>query len=307
MAIAELFWLGPLGQLAPLAVPEGSVNREFPRTSTSSTTLNGRQNINEQGYRHTWEFDQAYCEPDDASMLEAMYSGIVPGPLRIIDPMYTNRFRPSVAAPRITTIYNGSSDCWAPTPDSGAVSELAGAGYPAIAYTDPHDGRSVTYSPGKGVQWQPGAGSARVMYPNGPLLDSGKARPSRVDPVLPGETVTASFLVKLVGVGTAAFALDTVAADGTVTPGSLSAITGTTWATVSSTVTAGAGVVGVMPRFTASAATVLLFIGPGQLQHGSAVTTWRTGYGCPEVNITSAPGVSDQFPLSTVSLSIQEL
>ncbi|WP_158881998.1 hypothetical protein [Amycolatopsis anabasis] len=259
-----------------------------------------------QGFRRKWEMAQAWLDESDASVLEAMFNGTLMAPHRIIDPLRTNRFRPSVAAARRTSIWNGGVDSWYVASGNGVVSTQTGQ-YPAISWTA-DDGRTVSYRPDSGLEWN-AAAAGNTLYPNGSLKADGKARKSRVDPILPGETLTASVWLKTTGTGQGTFLLAKVAADLTPSVATTQTFSNTAWQRLSLTYTAPSdgSVIGVFPYFTASADTLNLHIGPGQLEEGTTPTQWQAGYGAPEVAITQLNSVSPRHPLVTMNLTIQEL
>ncbi|KAA9155553.1 hypothetical protein FPZ12_029600 [Amycolatopsis acidicola] len=318
MKFDDYFWIGPLGQLMPMSVPEGNVDRTPVRAGSSSTSLNGRTTTNRRGTRNAWSLEQAYLSADDVGFLEAIYEGLIEGQPRLIDPLLKNRLKPSVAAPRVTTTFNGAADAWAVSAGGGLVVDsrsasfpsAALAGLPKVTYTQ--DFRPISYSLGRCVCWNVGTGASPTMYPNGALLSTGKARASRVDPVRPGETVTYWVLAcrATSASGTVTLTLDKVAADGTITAGTATAsITGTAWTqyAITYTVPTDGSVAGVVPRWTGSSSSLQVVIGLSQMEEGSVPTLWQPGYGAPEIDITDFKSSSPLYPLANVSLSIQEL
>ncbi|GAA1940448.1 hypothetical protein [Amycolatopsis minnesotensis] len=305
MANVPVFWLGPLGRLVPLGCPESGLSNSIQMQAAVNTSVNMHNTVDLQGFRRTWTMDQAWLDENDVSALEAMFTGMIMPPLRIIDPLKTNRFRPSVAVPRVTSLWNGGLESWALTRGEGTVKPLPNPGHPDFTYAD--EGRSVAYRPDSGVTWNPSKDGA-VLYPNGPRRANGALRKSTVDPVLPGEVITVSFWLKTTGTGTATFGLSTVAPDLTGSFGTALTFNNTAWQRLHLTypVPEDGSVIGLAPYFSGANALDVQ-IGPGQLEAASEPSPWQAGYGAPEVVITQFDSVSPRFPLVTASLTILEL
>jgi len=303
-----MFWLGPIGQMMPLACPEPGVSNGLKLKAASSTSLSARSTVTIQGYRREWGFQEAWLDHEDMAFLEAMFSSVIKPPYRILDPLKKNRFRPSVAACRQTSVWSGGYDSWQ-IPVNNGIMEVADADFPAVSYVSDGDLREVQYRPSSALVWHATNSGNMFLYPNGLPNTDGTYKFSRTDPVLPGETITVSFAVRLSAAGQGALSLATVSPTGTVGLAGATTFTNTAWGTTSFTYTvpSDGSVVGVFPYFTISSDTIDLFIGPGQMEEGSDVTSWEPGYGAPECYISNLNVQSPRFPLCTVDLTITEL
>jgi len=304
-----MFWLGPLGRLLPLACPEQNVANTVEAQQATNTSVSARNTVDLQGFRRQWTMTEAWLDSDEVSMFEAMFTGIMMPPHRIIDPLRKNRFRPSVSAPRLTSLWNGSADAWYVPSGQGLALSVPNDTGPYIEYVSEGDLREVSWRPDYEIMWD-SVGAGNRLYPNGALkADNLTAYKSRVDPVLPGETITMSFWAHKTGTPNFNFFLATV---NSVMQYSLSGlamtISSSTWQRYSLTYTAptDGSVVGVFPIFSALGDGVLN-LGPAQLESGNVASQWETGYGAPEVVITQFATVSPRYPMTTASLTIQEL
>lgn len=299
-----MFWLGPLGRMIPLACPEQGLSNSVSQQAAQNATLSMRRVLDIQGYRREWSMNQAYLDPEDVSALEAMFMGFLMPPHRFIDPLKRNRLRPSVSAPRRAPMWNGGVGSWELLPGSGTIIVLEDQDYETVSYVSEGDAREVSYQIDSGLSWNSGGAGSR-LYPNGgPLI-----RPHSVDPILPGETLTLSFWMKMTGTGTFTFSLYPVNASMvTGTPEEFE-VTSSTWQqyTITYTAPVDGTVVGLYPLLATEDSDVSLQLGRAQLEAGDVVNRWEPGYGAPEVAITNLDTVSPRFPLITASLTITEL
>lgn len=299
------YYLGPLGALMPLVTPEPELKakREL-KVNVSESVSFARSGI-VQGFRYRWEFEESYLMADDYAFLDALYTGVVRGPLRIIDPLLKNRLRLPAAAARTTWAWAGGAASWKLSAGAGVVSESSTIAPPAVEYTSV-ERQAVWYRPSTVMVWNAAGAGDRWLYPNGaPNADF--TYPARLtDPVLPGETVTLSYWAKAAA-GSGTLNLATVNAAGTPSPAGSVAIGSTTWQRHEITVTAPAGAVGVYPYFGADTADTVLHIGHGQLETGPDATSWVPGYGAPQTQLYDLDPVSPQYPYMSAALTILEL
>lgn len=302
-----MYWLGPLGRMVPLACPSVGVENTLSGQFAQNNTLSARQVLDLQGFRRTWSLEEAWLDANEVSLLEAMFNGTMMPPHRIIDPLRKNRFRPSVAAPRRTTLWNGGTDSWYLPVNNGAITADRNQTHTAITYTSPGDLRQVSWRPDSGLDWNASATNDN-LYPNGGPNGSVQFK-SRIDPVLPGEHITMSFYAKVSGTGTVTMSLVPITTALVFGTPVTTVISSASWVRpfINYTVPTNGTIVGIIPVFTASAGMVNLQVGPGQLEVGDVASQWEMGYGAPEVAITEMGSVSPRHPMVTASLTIQEL
>ena len=304
----DLVLLGPLGKLIPLAVPETGMDNSPVAQATSSRSVNGRLHKQLQGVRRAWSIEQSWVLPEDVATLTSFYDGGVTEPLRIIDPLLKNRARASVSYASKSSVFPGGIASWGLPANNGVALPLPSPGLPSVSYTDV-EGRTLSRTADSAIRWTPAAGG-NMLYPNGLLRGDGTTRPSRVDPVYPGETVTYSFYTRQTGAGTHTFSVVPVGAGGTpLAATSTGALSSSSWTrrSLTYTVPSDGSVVGVFPRFSVSAATAVVDIGMGQLEAGGEATSWQGGYGAPEVDLTDLKTTVERAPYVTVSLSLTQL
>lgn len=303
-----VFWLGPLGRLVPLACPEPNVSNTIEMQAATNTSVNMRRTIDLQGFRRTWVLNQAYLDAEDVAVLEGMFNGMVMPPLRIIDPLRKNRFRPSVSAPRLTSLWGGSVNGWhAPVGGSAVVTSVANSS-PNVTYTSPGDARAVAWRPDENIRWVAQAPGEQLM-PNGAMKPDGlTVYKSRVDPLLRNEPVTWSFWARVTGDPfTAIIASVNQFMQPTATASTVS-VSSSAWTKYSITYTPISTTIwGMMPLFQAVGAFGILDIAQMQLESGNVASQWEPGHGAPECAITQFNTVSPRFPLITANLTIQEL
>lgn len=296
-----VFYLGPLGGMVPLAVPEAGVTNSPVMMADSNRGVAGKLLTFKQGVRREWALQQAHLYQSDVSTLTGFYDGSVVQPLRIIDPLLVNRARMATSLARKSALFSGGTTSW--TTNGGITQTLYDPGLPFVSYTDV-EGRAVSFRADTAIRWT--AAANKVLWPNGSPSST-----SRVDPVLPGETVTFSLYTRQTGSGTHSVALNGVTATGsTAVVQSVTGLTASTsWTRRVLTYTApeDGSVIGVFPTLGASANSVILDIGMVQLESGDTATNWVAGYGAPEVDITSFTTTSQQYPLTTVDLVATEL
>ncbi len=305
-----MFWLGRLGDLHPLACPEPGVSNTILSQMATNVSVSASETRDLQGFRREWSLEEAYMDENDVMLFEAMYQGIIHPPLRIIDPLKKNRFRAAVSAATKQGYLNGGNDSWAPDSPGVMTIRVNEANRPAIEFTSLGDEREVSFQPTNSAGWNVTQEGAR-WWPNGMLRDRVNLvhRPSMVDPVLPGETVTVTFNARIVA-GSAELGILLVGQDMTSTQGDVVSITGATWSDYSITYTAptDGSVVGLVPYFESTSANSLdMRVSYAQLESGSEFTSYAIGYGAPECIISGMSAVSPRYPLVTAQLTIKEL
>jgi hypothetical protein len=92
------FWVGSVGWLRPLPNIYSDVAVADARLGGSSTSLTGRQWRDTLGYQRTWSWGWANLLPAHMPYVHALSHGLVPDPLRLIDPHEVNRLPEQVAS-----------------------------------------------------------------------------------------------------------------------------------------------------------------------------------------------------------------
>lgn len=282
MAGTDTTWyLGPAGGMLALPDPEiGGVSRTRDRVQSVSQGAAGSRTINLHGLKRTWSLRIEGLTPAMAALLNAFNSGVVTGPLRLVDPLTVN-----MLPARVASTY--SAPGW-PAPFellSGTVTPVVPAASDSTYPITPRHRTVASFVNGSG-------GTSQVVGKTWQAVQSGLS-------------YTLSAYVK----PTAAATLYLYGRDaaGTITTLATTAI-GTTGSWNRYTVThAPAGTI-VEVRMGASVpagATVLL--AAPQLEIGASATAWQPGDDVPFVDVLGLSEDSPFYPYSDVTLSLVEL
>ncbi|MFI9381239.1 hypothetical protein [Kutzneria sp. NPDC052558] len=275
------FLLGPLGALRALPSPTlGTAPvASAARLGGVHRSLTGRVTVDRLAVRRTWTLAWPYLDDATRAYLDALYLGVVAGPLWLVDPMRVNRLPGHVAATgsasRTTTGF---------TVTAGTVAWAAGV--PTVAEV-PLAG---------GLSWSvPASGGALTA--------------DAVVPVAGGETVTAS--ATLAGTVPAALSVSSFTAAGaalrvdqgtTGPPG-----TAGTRAALTTTLPATAAYIRVGVSAAASSAGGPLTVSGWQAEAGLLPGGWQAGGGAAVVVVDS---LSTTYPIPTaaeVALTLLEV
>ncbi|MGH9290105.1 MAG: hypothetical protein ACRD0V_17725 [Acidimicrobiales bacterium] len=272
LQLADLtyFWLGPLGGLRqlPLLPVTGNTTADETLIGDVTESLDGTATLHVFGHRRSWRCDWVCLTADEVAPLAAMFRRLDRRPLRLVDPRDRNRLTRDGS-----TAGCYSRDTRAHTTTAGAPAFVAVTDYPA-PYAGLVDG---------GVAWPVPASTAATLR----VDDTGRV------PLLPGETVTVSALVKgTLGAQLGVAYYDAAgAAAGTSLAGT---VTLAGWVVASHTVTPAAGqVAGSLTLTVASGAARTVTVGPAQWQTGPVVSGWAPGAGCP---VVVAPAMTTRYP-----------
>lgn len=156
----DAFHLGPVGALRALPSPSLGTGPDATaaRLGRVHRSLAGRVTIDRLAVKRTWMLTWPYLDPATHAFLDAAHTGVVAGPLWLIDPQRPNRLPPQIAA-------TGSTDRTTTgfTPSAGTLTWTTAV----PASTLPIAG---------GLSWTVPAAGGQVI-------------PDPI-PVLPGETIT---------------------------------------------------------------------------------------------------------------------
>lgn len=277
------FYLGPVGAMVGLPVPQANVARPLNRVGGVHTSLDGTTTIDTVGFKRRWSLAYEWRFPGELEAIELMRLGAVKGPLRLLDPMSTNR----LSAPVSTTgaiLQNGV------LPFSGDGTMTAVDDWPA----------GVGRIPLNAIEWSP-------PDTGGDLLGGDFA--SGI-PLVEGEPVTfGPYARSLAGRGVRAdlHIYDATGARTSVVTGSFT--TADSWERISVTHTASAGEIVAVPVVQTPS-----FTGGGdvrtaawQLEAGTTPTKWLLGEGCPEVLISEFSASSPYYPMTDAPLTLLEV
>lgn len=92
------FHVGPIGGLVALPDVEGDVEVPLERIGGSAVSLMGRQWRDTLGFRRSWRWQWDTLLPEQVVAAEALAYGMVPGPIRLLDPHRANRLPEQVAS-----------------------------------------------------------------------------------------------------------------------------------------------------------------------------------------------------------------
>lgn len=96
--ISTQFHVGPIGGLVELPDVLGQVDAPLERIGGSSRSLLGRQWRDTLGFQRSWAWSWDALLPEQVAAVEALAYGLVPGPLRLLDPYRANRLPEQVAS-----------------------------------------------------------------------------------------------------------------------------------------------------------------------------------------------------------------
>lgn len=291
---AKVFWLGTRGQMVPLVAPTEAVNRTESKIGSSQESLNGTVTESVRGLRRSWSIDQAYLKPEDLSVLQALFSGVVLGNTYIIDPVSPNRFpRSTAVGAKLYQWAGGTYDWFEPDSPYVAVSEVGTA--PGVTYTSV-GGNTVTWNPSHFIRWNPTSSSAS-LYAGADY----RLALRRETPVIPGESLVFKGHVR----GSASVCLEYVGPSGAgIEDSPAGVVESDVWEQFTVNTVVPDNAVAVRVRADASSTDPVDFC---QFQLGPDDSPWTQGGGSALVLISALEEESPQFPLVSVSLTIQEI
>ena len=277
------FYLGPLGGMVPLPVPQAGVRRPAERIGGTHISRSGARTVDSFGMKRSWSLAFDWRYQSELEAIRLMHYGATAGALRIVDPMIHNRLPAEVSSTGsvrydgvlVAHAVEGSAQLVAEWPSGASAVPLSSS----IAWTPPETGGELASSD-----------------------------PTYAIPVLDGETVTASAYVRSPDGRSTQVALRSYSATGAVnatTTGTGASSASWQRLTVSYTPTstdAGAAVV-----LTSPAGTGVIRTAAWQLEVGAAATGWMLGGGCPEVVIDQMPEESPYFPMTDAGLTLLEV
>jgi peptidoglycan hydrolase-like protein with peptidoglycan-binding domain len=263
------FWLGPLGALRqlPLLPIRGNTNADEDVIGSLVVSLNGTGTQYVFGHKRSWQLDWPCLTADEVGPLRAMFLRLDSRALRIIDPRERNRLTRDGCSGG-----SYSRDATAHTVTAGTREFVEVTDYPA-----PYAGQV-----NGGIEWSVPATTVATMRVDDTLRT----------PLIPGETVTVSWLVK--GTLGAQVGVRQYDAAGATTDSLASSVTLGAWSVLSHTLTPTSSQVSASLALTvASGAARTVTVGPAQWEKGADVSGWVPGSGCP---VVVAPSMTTRYP-----------
>ena len=288
MAFAEKTWyLGWLGDMRALPVPETGFDMTEVRYGGVHQALNGARTMDTTGYRRQFKMDFKYLTEDEYMWLRSLYLGNVTEALYLINPLSKNLLS-----------QQASMGVWHATLDNGMQNVSSASAYDFV--NDYPTGLAIS-----------GTRSPRLISvataPAYVVMDGG----NKFIPATVGERIVFSMYMRTTS-GTANIDMYIQTIDkyrNNLGSGIIStkAIT-TAWQRFNVTHTPStAGVVGArLGLQLTTAATYNTLLAAPQAEYATAVTPFSIGGGAPQVLIDSIDSESPRYPLSNVSVTFLE-
>ena len=152
------FYVGPVGSLVQLPDVASDVDVATARIGGSDASLMGNAWRDTLGYRRTWTWKWADLLPAQLPYIEALTHGLVPGPLRLVDPRRANRLPEQQAS--------GGSRSRSPR---GFAVTAGGLTYRALTRVEPDPRTLGPWQLLRGcIEWGRSAGGSGMMFPSDP-------------------------------------------------------------------------------------------------------------------------------------------
>lgn len=274
------WYLGPLGDLRPLIVPEPDLNIDEVRYGGVHQGLSGARTMDVTGHRAEYKFEFKHLERDEFVWLEALHTRFVPGPFHLLNPLKRNRL--TVQASRMLPIESKNSGVFLTAP-----------------YTFVRDWPTEIPLPGRSCRVAGWAGAnAYLQFDQQKLV-----------PLMPNETLTASVYLRsdLAHSGwlrVSWYDADRAFISNTDVPISLATEWQRHWSTFHE---APSDAVGAMFTLVLGSANTAVYVAAPQLEADAPFPTeWQIGGGAPVVLVDQLPTTSGRFPLRNASLNLLE-
>lgn len=276
------WYLGPLGDMRPLIVPEPDIEINEVRYGGTHQSLSGSRTMDITGYRAEYTFQIRSLDPQEFAWLEALHTRLVPGPFYLLNPLKKNRLTTQASAMRPTNYSNSGVRFDSP-------------------FTVSRDWPDDLVVPGRSIAVQNWTGDLTVTFD-----------PAKPIPLLPDETLTAHVWMKADDefpdalIRIAWYDEDLVFIENTEVPVSISTTWSRHWFTYHEPPTGAAS-----GTFEIVLGTRVLnnkiYIAAPMLEAGVTwPSDWELGGGAPLVLLDQLPTVSQRFPLRHVTLTLLE-
>ncbi|WP_367137887.1 hypothetical protein [Saccharothrix sp. HUAS TT1] len=273
------WYLGPLGNVRALEVPEPGIGITLTRFGGFHQGLSGARTLDVTGHRYSYSFEWRNLDPSEYQWLEALHARLIQGPFRLLNPMKKNRL-------------------------SVQASTLVIAGTQGGITGNPGTYRYET-------DWPNAAGAgARSLR----ISTFGEEAFTRFDdaiptPVLPDEEITVSLYLKGEAATSVELCLDWYGVsrqDYLSTSARYPVAVTTSWERFSFTITPPAGAGGAVLNFVNQDDTQPVRLAAPQIEPGDTATAFEVGGGSPVVLLDQLSGSSRIFPLTDCSLTLME-
>ncbi|WP_328604767.1 hypothetical protein OG943_32695 [Amycolatopsis sp. NBC_00345] len=277
------WYLGWLGELRALPVPEPGLTTTEKRFGGVHESLNGSRTADITGFRTEYHFDFTYLAETDYQWLRALYLRHLRGPHYLINPL-----RGNLLSPQCSTGYvHGVQDYgW----------QALGSGYDYVL-----DYPSAVAP----------AGNRTFRITNVPaapgylILDGSK----KFIPVLTGEPVTFSVYLKADAARSITMYLEKIDKFGASIAGGadLTVNVTTSWQRFILTHVPAVDTAALRPGFVfGTAQTYNTAFAAPQVEYGAVATPWDLGGGSTKVVLDQITSTSPRFPLSDVTVTLWE-
>lgn len=275
--MSEKEWLfGPSGDMQPLPPPDSDIDIGLGRIGGTHESLIGTRTVDSFGYRREYSFTLPLLEDPEYSRLEGLFTGAIPEPLFLLNPMSANlASRESSTAQPLRSRSRG-------------LSVSAGT------QTRVKD-RSVPVSwLGWATRWS-GASASDVLR-----VDEPRSYPAMPWTVTVSAYVRSSSPVDVRAAVTVSGDTDSRTTGSTVT-------TGTGWSRISVTVTLPDGAESWTPELEYVSGSADLYVSVVQVERADAPTDPVIGGGLSQTSVDTFDTPSPRYPLRSVNVSIVEV
>lgn len=275
------WYLGPLGNMRPLIVPEPDIEINETRYGGVHQGLSGARTMDITGYRADYSFEFRSLDRDEYVWYEALHTRLVPGPFYLINPLKLNRLTQQSSRLQLTEHNTSGLSFTSP-------------------YTVSRDWPSDIPIPGRSLVLQDWVGTTETI-----TFD-----PTKHVPLMDDETLTASVYLKSddeyqgVKIRISWFTEDKIFIENQEITVDLGPEWRRYWFTYhEAPVDARAALFSVVLQ----AADTAVYVAAPQLEAGVTwPSPWELGGGAPVVLLDQLPATSHRFPLRDVTLTLME-
>lgn len=267
------WYLGPLGELRALPVPEPELEVTTVRYGGTHQALSGARIQDTTGLRNDYKFEFKWLDQDEYFWLEALHTGHVPGPYRLIDPLKKNRFNL-----RSTSMIRGvgMQDVLSYDRQWPAQVDIPGRSYVLSGW------ETSSYT----LTFEDKTGTA----------------------VFPNEQVTASLYARCNSTHSGTLLMQMCDVDlNVIDTQSVPIAINSSWQRFSITRSVPAECTAVKFRLLLGTANTAVYLAAPQFESGPLATTWEPGGGAPVVVMNELTTASPRFPYRDVSLTLLEV
>jgi hypothetical protein len=274
------WYLGPPEDLRALECAEVNIDMPVERYGGVFQALSGSRTVDVTGFRQRFGFEFNYLDIDQYKWLEALFLRVIPGPLRLLNPMKKNRVTPESSAAR-----------W-----GGGTAQ----------------GLYLT-SGGQSLEWDWPSGVGGIAAVTTKWFGRNANAVFRTDQikritVLPSETITGSIYMKASAPVSYNLLFDWHSRTGSLGSSAVTVASVTTsWQRFTVTATAPVGAISATFAGYSANTTADVFLGPIQVEAGNVATGWEIGGGAPMVSIDQMPVLSPRYPLRNITMTVLEV